>query len=74
MTNSYSDRHPELDIDASSEVGIKFFENDKIVKRQLALLRFRRLKLLKKEKLTLDDKLFIDNFEVATRLWWKLKL
>jgi hypothetical protein len=67
MTNSYSDRHPEIDVDT-------FPETDRIVKRQLALVEFRRLKLLKRSELTFDEKLFMDNFEAAMLLWWRLKI
>lgn len=67
MQKSYFDRHPESDRDTYPEIGSD-------IERQLALARYRRLKYLKKSKLTLDDELFIDNFEVAIHLWFNVKL
>lgn len=67
MQKSYSDRHPEGDRDAYPKI-------DRDIERQLALVRYRSLKFLKKSELTLDDELFIDNFEAAMRLWWNVRL
>ncbi|HEY9299261.1 MAG TPA: hypothetical protein VIQ31_23455 [Phormidium sp.] len=67
MQKSYSDRHPESDRDAYPKIGSD-------IQRQLALARYRRVKFLKKSELTLDDELFMENFEVAVRLWWNVQL
>lgn len=67
MGNTHSAKSPEIDVDT-------YPEQERVVRRQLALLKFRRLKLLKKSELTLDEELFLENFEAATSLWWSLKL
>ncbi len=67
MQKSYFARHPECDRDAYPKIGSD-------IEIQLALARYRRLKSLKKSKLTLDDELFMDNFEVAVHLWWNVQL
>lgn len=67
MQKSYSDRHLESDRDADHKRSSE-------IQRQLALARYRRLKILKKSELTLDDELFIENFETALRLWWNVQL
>jgi len=67
MQKSYFDRHPESDRNTYPKIGSD-------IERQLALARYRRLKSLKKSELTLDDELFMDNFEVAVHLWWNVQL
>jgi hypothetical protein len=46
---------------------------EKTEERQLALERYRYLKSAQECNLTFDDKLFIENFEAAVSLWWKVK-
>ncbi|HAA31154.1 MAG TPA: hypothetical protein DCE56_29865 [Cyanobacteria bacterium UBA8553] len=41
--------------------------------RQKALTQYRLLKSLKKSELSLDDKIFIENFEVAMLHIWGVK-
>lgn len=67
MQKSYFDRHLESDRDAYPQMGSD-------IQRQLALARYRRVKFLEKSELTLDDELFLDNFEAAMRLWWNVQL
>ncbi len=64
---SDSDQSPELGVDTHP------FQK-KAGERQLALERYRYLKRVPEENLTLDDKLFIENFEAAVRFWWRVKL
>lgn len=67
MTNSYSDKHPEKGVDT-------YAFREKAGERQLALERYRCLKKVQEVDLSLEDKLFIANFETAIRLWWNVKL
>jgi hypothetical protein len=66
MQKNYYDRHPETDRDINLEL-------DRDIKRQKSLARYRHLKYFKKSELTLDDQLFLENFETAMRLWWGLQ-
>lgn len=67
ILDSDSDQPPELGADTHP------FQA-KAGERQLALERYRCLKRVSESDLTLDDKLFIENFEAAVRFWWKVKL
>ncbi len=66
MQKDYYDRHPETDRDINQQ-------RDRDIQRQEALVRYRRLKYLKKSELTIDEQLFLENFETAMRLWWGLQ-
>lgn len=55
MPKKYVRRHPDID---------RSFE------RQKALIRYRQLKYLEESELALDDKLFMENFEVAMHFLW----
>jgi hypothetical protein len=63
MQKDYYDRHRETDRDINQEI-------DRDIQRQEALARYRCLKYLKKSELSLDDQMFLDNFEAAMRLCW----
>ena len=67
MQKSYSHRHLVPDRDTYPEIG-------RDIKRQQALAKYRRLKLLEKSQLTLDDEIFIENFRTAMRLWWNVQI
>ena len=67
MQKNYADRHPEPDRALNQEI-------DRGVQTQKALARYRRLKFLEKSQLSLDDEMFIENFETALRLWWNVKI
>ena len=67
MQKSYAERHPEPDRAINQEI-------DRGVQRQQALARYRRLKLLEKSQLSLDDQIFMENFETAMRVWWNVKI
>jgi hypothetical protein len=59
----YYSRHPETDRDINQEI-------DRDIQKQQALARYRRLKCLKKFELSLDDQMFLENFEAAMHLMW----
>jgi len=63
MQKDYYDRHREIDRDINQEI-------DRDIQRQEALARYRRLKCFKKSELSLDDQMFLENFETAMRLCW----
>jgi hypothetical protein len=63
MQEKYSDRHPERDRDSYPEI-------DRQIKRQKALAKYRCLKFLKKSELSLDDEMFLENFEAAMQILW----
>jgi hypothetical protein len=65
MQKKYSVRNPNQDGNGDLNIG-------RGIKIQLALARYRRLKSL--SKLPLDDELFVENFEAALLLWWKVRL
>lgn len=67
ILNSNSDHPPELGADTHP------FQK-KAAERQLALERYRCLKRVPEKSLTLDDKLFMQNFETAMYFWWNVKL
>ncbi len=67
MQKSYADRHPELDRAVNQEI-------DRGIQMQQALARYRRLKFLEKSQLSLDDKIFIENFKTAMRVWWNVRI
>lgn len=67
MQKNYSLRNPDSDGNVDLNIG-------RDIEIQLALARYRRLKLLRLSGLTLDDELFVDNFEAAILLWWKVRL
>jgi hypothetical protein len=67
MQKRYADRHPEPDREINQEI-------DRGIQRQQALARYRRLKFLEKSQLSLDDQIFIENFETAMRVWWNVKI
>jgi hypothetical protein len=39
--------------------------------RQKMLIRYSRLKMCKKSDLSIDEQIFIENFETAMRLMWR---
>lgn len=57
MQKSYYSRHPEI---------------DRVAQRQKALLRYKRLKSFKFKKfeLSLEEELFLENFEAAMKYLW----
>lgn len=57
MQKNYYSRHPEI---------------DRVYHRQKALIRYRRLKSFKFKKfeLSLEEELFLENFEAAMRYLW----
>jgi len=55
MSNSSDYLHPEIDRD---------------YQRQKAFRRYRRLKSLEKSELSLDEQLFLENFEAAMYYRW----
>jgi hypothetical protein len=63
MQKDYYDKHREIDRDIYQEI-------DRDIQRQEALARYRRLKFLKKPELSLDDEIFIENFETAMGILW----
>jgi len=67
MQKDYTERHPEPDRETNQDI-------DRGIQRQQALARYRRLKLLEKSQLSLDDLMFIENFETALRVWWNVKM
>jgi hypothetical protein len=67
MQKSYAHRHPEPDRAINQEI-------DRGIHTQLALARYRRLRGLKKSQLSLDDNIFIENFETAMLVWWNVKI
>ena len=66
MQKNYYDRYPETDRDIKLEL-------DRHIKKQQSLARYRQLKYFKKSELSLDDQLFLKNFETAMCLGWGLK-
>ena len=66
MQKYYSLRNPDSDGNVDPNIG-------RDIEIQLALARYRRLRLLKLSELTLEEKLFVENFETAMLLWWKVK-
>lgn len=64
--NSDSDQSPELGVEPDA------FQK-KVKERQLALERYQYLLNVPEENLTIDDKLFIKNFEAVMYLCWKVK-
>ncbi|HEY9635700.1 MAG TPA: hypothetical protein V6D14_20010 [Coleofasciculaceae cyanobacterium] len=63
MQKDYYYRHPETDRKAYPKI-------DRCILRQQALARYRHLKHLNKSNLSLDDQIFVENFEAAIRLLW----
>lgn len=63
MQKDYYDRHRQTGRDINQDI-------DRDIKRQESLARYRRLINLKKSELSLDDELFIENFEAGMHLWW----
>ena len=63
MQKDYHQRHRETDRDINQEI-------DRDIQRQEALARYRRLKYLKKSELSLDDEIFLENFEAALWILW----
>lgn len=63
MLKNYSNRHPESDRKAFTEI-------DREIQRQKALAKYRQLKNLKKSELCLDDEIFLENFEAAMQIMW----
>ncbi len=63
MQKDYYDRHPETGRDINQEI-------DRDIQKQEALARYRRLKCFKKSELSVDDQIFLENFEAAMRLLW----
>jgi hypothetical protein len=45
-------------------------EIDRDTHRQRMLIRYSRLKMCKKSDLSIDEQIFIENFETAMRLMW----
>lgn len=66
MQKDYYSRHPETDRDKNQEL-------DRDIKRQEALARYRHLRFLKKSELSLDDQIFLENFEAAMHFCWGLQ-
>ena len=66
MQKSYSLRNHNVDGNVDLNIG-------RGIEIQLAIVRYRRLKSKRLSDLTLDDKLFIENFETAMLLWWKVR-
>jgi hypothetical protein len=46
-------------------------EIDRDTKRQKMLIRYSQLKLCKKSDLSIDEQIFVENFEAAMRLMWR---
>lgn len=67
MLHNDSDKSPDAGEDT-------YAFQEKAGERQLALKRYRCLKRVSEADLTLDDKQFIENFEVAMHFWWHVKL
>lgn len=67
MQKDYYSRHLKTDRDAYPKL-------DRVIQRQLALARYRQLKILHKSQLKLDDQLFIENFEAIMLLLWRVKI
>ena len=45
-------------------------EIDRDTQRQKMLIRYSRLKMCKKSDLSIDEQIFVENFETAMRLMW----
>jgi hypothetical protein len=46
-------------------------EIDRDTQRQKMLIRYSRLKMFKKSDLSIDEQIFLENFETAMRLMWR---
>ncbi len=46
-------------------------EIDRDTQRQKMLIRYSRLKMCKKSDLSIDEQIFVENFETAMRLMWR---
>jgi hypothetical protein len=63
MSNFQDKVHP-------SQVDRQFPQPDREFFRQKALLRYRHIKSLKESERSLDDNLFLENFEAAMQSLW----
>lgn len=57
MPTDYDGRHQEVDV---------------ILKKEETFARYRRIKNFGKHELSLDDQIFLENFEVAMRHLWTM--
>jgi hypothetical protein len=46
-------------------------EIDRDTQRQKMLIRYSHLKMCKKSELSIDEQIFVENFEIAMRLMWR---
>jgi hypothetical protein len=46
-------------------------EIDRDTQRRKMLIRYSRLKMCKKSDLSIDEQIFVENFETAMRLMWR---
>jgi hypothetical protein len=67
MQNEYSCNHRNTDRDTFPEI-------DREVDKQELIARYRCLKQLRKSDLTLEDQLFLENFQTAMRIFWGITL
>ncbi len=68
MQNHPYGKHLEIDRDIPS----KDIEIDRDIQRKKALAKYRCLKKLKKSELSIEDTLFLENFEAAMHMLWGL--